>query len=86
VPRQLDPKKRRAFRLKSAPFQLVNGILFCKNFDEILMRCLERDEADKVLSELHEGEAGGHFGGDTIANKVLRAGYYWPTLFKDSHT
>jgi hypothetical protein len=39
-----------------------------------------------VLSELHAGEAGGHFGGDTTAHKVLRAGYYWPTLFKYAHT
>jgi len=39
-----------------------------------------------VLSELHASEAGGgHFGGDTISHKVLRVGYYWPTLFKDSH-
>jgi hypothetical protein len=49
------------------------------------MRFLERDEVDKVLSELHAGEASGHFSGDTTAHKVLRAGYYWPTLFKYSH-
>jgi hypothetical protein len=49
------------------------------------MRCLERDEANKVLYELHAGEAGGHFVGDTTAHKLLRAGYYWPTLFKNSH-
>jgi hypothetical protein len=49
------------------------------------MRCLERDEVDKVLSELNVGEVGGHFGGDTTAHKVLSSGYYWPTLFKDAH-
>jgi hypothetical protein len=46
------------------------------------MHCLEKDEAKKVLLELHAGEAGGHFGGDKTAHKVLKAGYYWPTLFK----
>jgi hypothetical protein len=46
---------------------------------------LENEESEKVLSELHVGEAGGHFGGDTTAHKVLRDGYYWPTLFRDSH-
>jgi hypothetical protein len=40
------------------------------------MCCLEKDEAEKVLLELHAGEAGGHFSGDTTAHKVLRAGYY----------
>ena len=43
------------------------------------MRCLERDEEEKLLSELYVGESSGHFGGDTTAHKVLRAGYYWPT-------
>jgi ribonuclease HI/transposase InsO family protein len=85
APRHLDPAKRRALRLKSASFHLINGILFRQNFDGILMRCLEKDEAEKVLLELHAGEAGGHFGGDTTAHKVLRAGYYWPTLFRDAH-
>ena len=50
------------------------------------MRCLARDEADKVLSELHARESGGNFSGDTTTHKVLRSGYYWPTLFKDAHT
>eukprot|EP00253_Pinus_taeda_P025495 PITA_25495 len=27
----------------------------------------------------------GHYGGETTAHKILRAGYYWPTLFRDSH-
>jgi hypothetical protein len=85
APRHLDPAKRRALRLKSTSFNLVNGILFCQIFDGVLMRCLEKDEAENVLLELHAGEAGGHFGGDTTAHKVLRAGYYWPTLFRDSH-
>jgi hypothetical protein len=49
------------------------------------MHCLEKEDSDKVLSEIHAGEAGGHFGGDTTTHKVLRAGYYWPTLFKDAH-
>jgi hypothetical protein len=49
------------------------------------MRCLEKEESEKVLSKLHAGEAGGHFNGYTTTHKVLRAGYYWPTLFKDDH-
>ena len=40
------------------------------------MHCLEEDEEEKVLLELHVGEAGGNFGGDTTAHKVLREGYY----------
>jgi hypothetical protein len=49
------------------------------------MRCLEKDEVEKVLSKIHASEVGGHFGGYTNAHKVLRAKYYWPMLFKEAH-
>jgi len=60
-------------------------VLFRNNYDFLLLRFLEKLNAIKVLSELHDGPVGGHFGGDTIAHKILHAGYYWPTLFKDAH-
>jgi hypothetical protein len=28
---------------------------------------------------------GGHFAADIIINKILDAGYWWQTLFKDTH-
>ena len=55
------------------------------NYDEVFLRCLEREYAAKVVKELHDGPAGGHFLGDTTTHKILRAGYYWTTLFKDAH-
>eukprot|EP00253_Pinus_taeda_P013068 PITA_13068 len=56
-----------------------------QNYDSILLRCLEKPEAQKVLQELHDGPARGHFGADTTAHKIIHAGYYWPTLFRDAH-
>ena len=44
-----------------------------------------KTEAKKVMQELHDGPAGGHFRGNTTVHKILHAGYYWPTLFKDAH-
>jgi hypothetical protein len=61
-------------------------VLFRVNYDGVLLRCLEHEDADKVLKEIHDGPGGGHFIGNTTAHKILRAGYYWPTLFKDAHT
>jgi hypothetical protein len=49
APHHLDPTKRRVFILKSVSFHLVHGILFRQNFDGVLMRCLEKDEAEKVF-------------------------------------
>jgi hypothetical protein len=85
-PHNLDPKNKITLMLKSASFHLINDTLFRKNFDGVFLHCLEKEESEKVLAGLHAGDVDGHFGGDTIAHKVLRAGYYWSTLFRDSHT
>ena len=84
-PNHLDARKKRALRLKSSQYQLIDGVLFQQNYDQVLLRCLEKDNAEHILTELHDGSACGHFSRETTAHKVLREGYYWPTLFKDSH-
>ena len=71
--------------MKSSQYQLLDDVLFRKNYNNVLLRCLEKDDADKVLVELHDRPEGKHFGGRMNEEKVLREGYYWPTLFKDSH-
>ena len=38
-----------------------------------------------ILQELHKGNAGGHFSQDITVRKVLDAGYWWPTLYKDTY-
>jgi len=38
-----------------------------------------------VLREIHEGVCGNHAGARSLVGKALRAGYYWPTLQKDSY-
>ena len=81
----LEPRKKRALRLKSGPYLLIDNVLFQRNSDRVLLRCLDKDETGVILKELYSGPAGGHFGGETTAHKILRAGYYWPTLFRDSY-
>eukprot|EP00253_Pinus_taeda_P022177 PITA_22177 len=85
APPNLSYKNKRAIRLKEFFFTIIDDVHFRKNYDSILLRCLEKQEAQRVLQELHEGPAGGHFGADTIAHKVIHVGYYWPTLFRDAH-
>ena len=51
--------------------------------DGIYKRCLPEDEDHSVLYVYHASTYGGHFGPDNTSAKVLQAGFYWPTLFKD---
>ena len=84
-PETLESKKCIALRLKSAPYQFIDGILFRKNYDGVFTRCLEKDQTDDVLFQFHVGPAGGHFLGETKSHKIIRVGYCWPTLFSDAH-
>eukprot|EP00253_Pinus_taeda_P028659 PITA_28659 len=85
APPNLSYKNKRAIRLKAKNFKIIDDVLFRQNYDSILLRCIEKPEAQKVLQELHDGPARGHFGADTTAHKIIHAGYYWPTLFRDAH-
>ena len=85
APSNLSYKNKHALILKAKHYEIIDNVLFRKNHDSILLRCLEKTEAKKILQELHDGPTGGHFGGDTTAQKIIHVGYYWPTLFKDTH-
>ncbi len=49
-----------------------------------LLKCLSKSEVEYVLKEIHEGVCGGHSGGRMLAHKAIRAGYYWPTMNRES--
>ena len=85
APTQISYKTKHALILKAKQYEMINDVLFRRNFDSVLLICLEKTEAKKVLQELHDGWAGGHFGGNTTTHKILHTGNYWPTLFKDAH-
>jgi hypothetical protein len=37
-----------------------------------------------ILKACHDGPCGGHFADKRTAYKILRMGYYWPSIFKDA--
>jgi hypothetical protein len=55
----LNHKERRALRLKLAQYCLINSVLFCVNYDGVLLRCLKQEHIDKVMKDLHDGHIGG---------------------------
>ncbi|KAJ8768856.1 hypothetical protein K2173_023851 [Erythroxylum novogranatense] len=54
--------------------------------DGIVRRCIPAEEMFSVLHHCHSREVGGHYGASSTAHKVLKCGFYWPTLFKDAFT
>jgi hypothetical protein len=84
-PYHLVDYKRRALRLKAMKYCLTENGLGWKDPDGVLLKCVNQEEADRLLKELHSEHCGGHFTAHTTAHNILRVGYYWPTLFVDTH-
>jgi hypothetical protein len=53
--------------------------------DQMIRRCVPENEIISILTFFHSYACGGHFGDKRTARKVLECGFYWPSLFRDSH-
>jgi hypothetical protein len=83
APPDFNKAKARSLKLKAVKYCIMNQSLFWKYPGGILLNCVEEDEAQRIMAEMHRGACGGHHYWKYTAYKILRAGYYWPTLFSD---
>ncbi|XP_020205690.1 uncharacterized protein LOC109790856 [Cajanus cajan] len=78
-----DPLEAKKLRTLAARYTLIVGELYKRGLSTPLLKCLTPEQAHYVLREVHEGVCGTHSGSRTLAAKVVRTGYYWPTLATD---
>ena len=83
LPSNITREQLSIFYQKVGPYTLVKGVLHKLGKDGKLRRCLESFEVPRVIHSLHDAAPGGHFGIDCTAKKVMAAGYWWPTLYRD---
>ncbi|XP_027351112.1 uncharacterized protein LOC113862196 [Abrus precatorius] len=63
--------------------QLLELYISQAPYDQVIRRCIPNEEIPSILQFRH-ALAVGHQGPQRIARKVLDAGLYWPSIFKDS--
>ncbi|KAH9293759.1 hypothetical protein KI387_041035, partial [Taxus chinensis] len=85
-PHWMSKAKRRHFRLQAIPYVFIDGVLFKRDINGVLLRCIGTDQVERVLQEFHVEAAGGHFALRVITLKIMKAGYYWPRVFSDCFT
>jgi hypothetical protein len=81
VPSDLTKTQGRALNIKDMNFYINGNLFFWKNPIGLLLSCINQEEAAKVMIEIHNSECGGHHYWKTTAHKILRSGYYRPSLF-----
>jgi hypothetical protein len=73
----------RKLRYKAIKFVLLDGRLFYKSLDGVLLQCLGQEEAKKMMSEVHDGLCGAHQSAYQMKWVIRHTGCYWPTMLED---
>ena len=74
----------RKLKVWASQFVLIKDVLYKRGFSCPYLRCLVPEEAKYVMREVHKGICGNHTGARSLVHKLIRAGYYWPTMQKDA--
>ncbi|KAI3818502.1 hypothetical protein L1987_12311 [Smallanthus sonchifolius] len=77
-----DQKEARKIQCKALNYALEDEQLYRKSYLGPMLKCVDLDEANYVIRELHEGICGMHSGPKAIVARAMRAGYYCPGMYK----
>ncbi|XP_020547166.1 uncharacterized protein LOC110011435 [Sesamum indicum] len=79
-----DPIGARRLKARAARFTLVDEQLYKRTIERPLLKCLDPEKAEYIMREINEGSCGNHSRGRSLAQKVIRQGYFLPTLVEDT--
>jgi hypothetical protein len=81
APPELSKTKVGFLKLKATKFCIVNQSLYWKDPRGIFLSCLLEEEVERSIKEFNKGYYGGYHYWKTTMHKILRAGFYWPSIF-----
>ncbi|KAJ0565999.1 putative nucleotidyltransferase, Ribonuclease H [Helianthus annuus] len=72
----------RRIRVRALQYELIEGELYRRSYLGPSLKCVDMEEAEYVVREMHEGICGMHSGPRTIVRKAMNAGFYWPRMYE----
>ena len=75
-----DSEEAKKIKKRVARFMILNDTLYKRGFSMPYLKCVDEEEAKYILEEIHEGICGDHASPRSLVNKVVRIGYFWPTI------
>ncbi|KAJ3689951.1 hypothetical protein LUZ61_019115 [Rhynchospora tenuis] len=79
-----DKNLARKIKRWSLEFTIIEDELCKKGYHHPWLTCVGKVKAAELLNETHQGICGSHQGPRTLGKRIMRQGYYWPTLRKDA--
>jgi ribonuclease HI len=80
-PQEVLEEKRSKQRARG--YTVVNGELYKSGVTEPWLKCTS-EKGLELLKEIHSGFCGAHIGTRALTGKVIKQGFYWPTINIDA--
>ena len=82
----LTEKEEDAERMarQATTYCIHDGELYRKRPNDVSLRCISREQGNKLLADVHGGDCGHHSSSRALVGKEFRSGFYWPTALNDA--
>ena len=84
--KDLTKKVSQKLRVQATKYVSLEGELYYRTIDGVLLRCLNKEESKVLMGEIHEGVCGSHQSAFKMKWVIRRSGYFWPTMLEDYFT
>nr|GEV95602.1 hypothetical protein [Tanacetum cinerariifolium] len=84
VPQKWKSKRRKQFFSQVRNYFWDEPYVFRLCPDNVMRRCVTRDEILEILAHWHSGPTRGHYSASVTGRKVYESRLYWPIIFKDA--
>jgi hypothetical protein len=75
-PPRATENEKKYIRRMAFQFFLSGEILYKWTHDATLLQCVDAEEANRLIQEMHAGLMGAYANRPFLARKIMRAGYY----------
>ncbi|KAL1225049.1 hypothetical protein V5N11_002828 [Cardamine amara subsp. amara] len=78
-----DKWKAQTLRIISAKYCMIGNSLFKRGVSDPYLLCIHEEGIDMIMSEVYHGLCENYSSGRSMAFKIKRLGYFWPTMIAD---
>ncbi|XP_068486998.1 uncharacterized protein [Phaseolus vulgaris] len=75
-----EPMEATMVKRNAGQYTLIDGNLFRHGYTHPILTCVSGDQCVCIMTELYEGICDSHIAGRALSLKVIRVGYYLPTM------